>query len=171
MAEFTVEFARGQLPGPTYEDYFVGGPLGICGDDARQHPIKFNDNITGDYVVGFNWDNPSGLPPGEIRIISFSDSTTTVELSTGTIVNTQLFPANTLKDNMTGLDLTYPYTTPMSNLPNIVENFAQSEITCYNDGSDKYRNTRTRVVEYILFDTAGNPGPVCKATYQNIAPV
>ena len=172
MAVFSIEFARGQLAGPEYEDYNVTGPLGICFDDARQHPIKFNDNITGDYVVGWNWSNPSfGLPPGSIRIESFTDITETIELSTGLVVNTQTSPANTLRDNTAGVDLTYPYITPMSNLGNIVENFNQNEIMCFNSGSDKYRNTRTRIVEYILFDTAGNPGPLRTARYDNFAPV
>lgn len=169
MAEFTVEFARGTLPGPSYEDYSVG-TQGACGDDARQHPIKFND-ITGDYIVGWNWNSPAGLSPGNIRFESFTDITTTIEISTGTIINVQTTPANTLKDNSTGLDLTYPYTTDISNLPNIVENLNQIEINCYENDSSKFKNVRSRKIEYILFDTSGNPGELKEAIYENIAPI
>lgn len=169
MAEFTVEFTRGQLPGPTYEDHGVG-VTSICFDDARIHPIVFNNNVTGDYVVGWNWNNPSfGLPPGSIRIESFTDNMQVVEISTGAIIPVTNTP-NTLKDNSTGLDLVYPYTTPISNLANIVENYNQNELECYNRGSKKYQNTRIRIIEYTLFDTGGNPGTVQKATYKNIGP-
>lgn len=170
MANFTVEFARGQLPGPTYEDYNVG-VTSICYDDARTHPIVFNNNVTGDYVVGWNWDNPSfGLPPGTIRIESFTDTMETVDVATGTVIPTTSTP-NTLRDTSTGLNLTYPYTTPISNLSNIVENFNSTELECYDFGSRKYMNTRTRVIQYVLFDTAGHPGSIQNATYKNSGPV
>lgn len=169
MAEFTIEFARGELPGPTYEDYSVG-VTSICGDDARTHPIKFNDTVTGDYIVGYNWSNPSyGLPPGTIRIEGFTDVTEVEEIVTGTQIPVS-YPPNTLKDLSTGLDLTYPYITPISNLPNIVENFNQTEITCYESGSSDYRNTRIRTIEYVLADTGGNWGPLRSVEYRNIAP-
>ncbi len=169
MATFTVEFERGTLPGPTYEDYSVG-VTSICGDDARTHLIKFNDNINGDYVVGWNWDNPSyGLPPDTIRIESFSDTTEVLDTVSGNTIPVS-YPPNTLRDLSTGLDLTYPYVTPMSNLPNIVETFNQPEITCYADGSPKFQNTRIRVIEYILADTGGNWGSLQKAEYRNTAP-
>lgn len=172
MAVYRIEFERGQIPGPEYEDYNVVGPVGVCGDDARQHPIRFNDNVLGDYVVGWNWSNPStGLPVGSIRFESFVDETVTVELSTGTVVNVQTTPANTLRDNTAGVNLTYPYITPISNLPNIEENYSQPELVCYSDGSDKYRNTRSRKIEYILFDTGGNAGPVRVAQYNNFGPI
>ena len=170
MAIFTVEFARGSLPGPEYEDYFVG-VTSICFDDARQHPIKFNDNITGDYVVGWNWSNPSTvINPGTIRLESFTDTTEVIELSTGIVVPNTV-PSNTLKDISTGSNLTYPYVIPMSQLGNIQENFNSSEIYCEDGGSSKYKTTRTRRLEYIIFDTDGVPGPLRVATYQNIAPV
>lgn len=169
MATFTVEFERGSLPGPSYEDYSVG-VTSICGDDARTHPIKFNDNINGDYVVGWNWSNPSyGLPPGSIRIESFTDETFVEEVATGTMIPVS-YPSNTLKDLSTGLNLTYPYITPISNLPNIVENFNQAEITCYSSGSSDYINTRKRTIEYILFDTDNHAGDLHKATFVNTAP-
>ena len=168
MAEFTVEFAEGQLPRPTYEDYSVG-VSSICFDDPIIHPITFNNNTTGDYVIGWNWNNPFGLPPGSIRIESFTDITEVIEVALN-IPITVSYTSNTLKDNSTGLNLTYPYTLPISNLSNIVENFNQNEIECYNDGSSRYLNTRTRTIEYTLFDTGGNAGTVQKASYRNTAP-
>ena len=169
MAEFTVAFDTGELPGPDYESFMVG-QNSICGDDARTHPIKFNDSITGDYVVGYNWENPVyGLPPGSIKIESFTDITEVVNIVAGTVIPNP-YASNTLRDNSTGLTLTYPYTTPTSNLHNIVENFSQLEIECYEDNSDKYMNTRTRSITYRLYDTAGHVGPLATATYRNYAP-
>jgi len=168
MATFNIEFERGESI-PIYEDYMVG-VAAICGDDARTHPIKFNDNVTGDYVVGWNWDNPAyGLPPGSIRIESFTDITEVTEISTGTNIPVSYTP-NKLQDLSTGLELTYPYITPMSNLPNIVEIFNQPEIICYDSDSDKYLNVRSRTIEYILFDTGGHSGELHKAIYRNTAP-
>lgn len=168
MAEFTVEYQAAQVPGPDYEDYSVSSES-ICFDDGRTHPIKFNDNITGDYVVGWNWNNPSGLPVGSIRIESFTDNTDSIELSTSTAVPNSAVP-NTLKDTSTGLDLTYPYVIDISELPNIVENINSSELICVNEGNNKYRNTRTRRIQYMLYDTAGNAGPMRIVTYQNTGP-
>lgn len=168
MAEFTVEYQAAVVPGPQYDDYFVG-VQSICSDDARTHPIKFNDNVTGDYVVGWNWTNPNGLPVGTIQIESFTDGTEVIELSTGNVVPSSV-PSNTLKDTSTGLDLTYPYTINISQLPNITENLNSYELTCHSSGSDKYRNTRIRKLRYVLFDTAGNPGPTRIAIYQNTGP-
>lgn len=171
MAEFSIIFDEMLNSPPRYEDYSVIGPLGSCGEDAQIHPITFNDISTGDYVVGYNWDSPIGLPPGNIRIESFTDTTETYDTVLNVIANVQTTPANTLKDTTTGLNLVYPYITPISNLPNIVEVFTQSEITCYEKGSAKFRNTRTRKIKYVIFDTDGNAGPVCDAIYQNTAPI
>ena len=64
MAEFSIIFDEMLNSPPRYEDYSVTGPLGSCGEDAQIHSITFNDISTGDYVVGYNWNSPIGLPPG-----------------------------------------------------------------------------------------------------------
>lgn len=170
MAIYTIRFDKepDDPRGPTYESYMVG-VNSICFDDVRYHPVVFNNNITGDFVVGWNWVNANGNPPQTLRILSFTDKTETIEISTGLVIPNN-YPPNTLRDNSTGLDLTYPYEFDINSLGNIRENSNQLEISCEGSGSDKYKNTRQRIIEYIILDSGGIPGPTRTATFQNIAP-
>lgn len=164
MATFTIEFARGTLPGPQYEDYSVSVAV-ACNTTAIQTNIKFNNN-TGDYVVGWNYTNTSfGLPAQNIRIESFTDEAMYKEISTGNEIPVPGYTGNTLKDISTGSNLTYPYITPITNLVNIQENLNNPELICPDDIN--YTAVRRRKIQYLIIDSGGNSGELRTATFQN----
>lgn len=164
MGEFNIEFARGVPPGPQYLDYLVS-VTSLCSGDGLPRDIKFNDT-TGDFIVGYNYSNPySGLPAQSLRIESFTDVAYFVEISTGTTTIVTPYTPNTLRDISTGSDLTYPYIVPISNLANIQQHISTAELICSEDSN--YSARRVRELTYIIMDSAGTPGPLRIATFQN----
>ena len=158
MAIFTIQFQRGQLPGPTYEDFSVTNQT-PCNQIPTQKVIKFNDLI-GDFVVGYNYQSSTSSPANQIRFESFTDETVSIEISTNIETIITGLPQDRLKDSSTGLDLTYPYIIPIANLPNIILNMiAEENLVCPSDPVN-YTTKRRRKIEYIIFDTNGIPGPV-----------
>lgn len=164
MAVYGINFA--QKVGPEYEDYSIGVST-FCGADALQRNVKFDDIVTGDFVVGYNWNNPSGLPATTIVFESFTDITTVTEISSGNDIPVSVTP-NALEDVTTGLDLVYPYTIDISDLANIQQHINNTELFCYDSGNPAYENIRTRAITYYILDSAGVAGPVRVATFINI---
>lgn len=168
MATFTIEFERGVPPKPTYGGGYSQTIYTNCGDDAQPRSIKFND-ITGSFVVGFNYENSAngGLPADRIRIYSYQDYTVEADLVSGNqTVLTQY--AGTLMDSSTGLDLTYTYEIPLTELPNIIQHHNSPELVCIQSDLSKYRYTRVRTISYAISDTAGHWGDSASATFINI---
>lgn len=156
MAEFTIEFGRGQLYEPQYQHDYETSSTILCGSDARPRTIKFNDT-TGDYVVGLNWDNSlnNDLPVGKIRIEGYQDFTAEANLQTGNVTTLNI-PPSVLIDSSTGLELTYPYEIPISELGNIKTKHNGTELVCPQFDLSKYRYSRTRGLSYFLADTSDN---------------
>ena len=166
MGEFHIEFARGGKPGPEYKDYSVT-VISNCGDDPQPRRIRFNDINAGDFVVGYQWDNPwnGQSPVYQIRFESFTDETIEIELATGNQTVVPVPPA-TLRDSLLNQELFYPYYIAIGSLPYIEQYNHAGEIACPGDlGTHRY--VRTRKIQYLLADAQGNWGPLRTATFIN----
>lgn len=164
MAVFSIEFARGQLAGPEYDDYSVG-VASVCNDDAQPRRVRFDDNINRDFVVGWNYSSPSGSPATTIRIEEYTDEMIWREISTSTDTPVPGFVPSELRDNSTGNLLTYPYNMNISDLDDLSVSPNSLELIC--NKSDKYTTIRTRSITYYIFDANGNGGPMRKAVFIN----
>lgn len=168
MARFDIEFARGQIKKPKYDNYTPQpGVRTRCGEDAQPRTIKFNDT-TGDFIVGLNWDNSENgdLPPGVLTISSYQDYIVEANMQTGNqTVLTQY--AGTLRDSSTGLDLTYPCDINVADLGNIEQHHNSVELVCLQSDLGKWRYTRVRSLAYLLADTAGNQGDISQTILIN----
>lgn len=156
MAEFTIEFERGQIYEPQYKNEYELKQRIQCAEDPRPRTIKFND-ITGDYVVGLDWDNANNgnLPADRIRIEAYQDYTSEANIQTGNITILNI-PPSVLIDTSTGLELTYPYEIPISELGNIQTKHNGPELVCNQFDLSKWRYNRSRAISYFLGDSAGN---------------
>lgn len=160
MAEFIVEFARGSLPPPTYDDYEKTERI-LCGDDAHERTVAFDS--TGDFIVGLNFQ--SNYPPASTVIIeSFHDVTIETQLDNGTIVNPA--PGSSpsyLYRISTGTPLTYPYTIPVDEVSDIGVQATTAEIVCRTVGG-KFSYQRTRRLGYRIMDSNGLYGDLKSST-------
>lgn len=162
MAEFTVEFARGQeTKKPTYSDGYSNKVMTNCGDDPHPKKIVFNDPLaTAEFVVGFDWNNSinGNLPADKLTINSYQDFTIESDLQSGNQTILTNVPPSTLRDSSTGLDLTYPYEILLSDLGNIEMNQSGVELVCPQFDLSRWRYTRVRAISYFLCDVANNCG-------------
>ena len=164
MAVFSIEFARGQLQGPDYDDYNVGVST-PCNDDAQPRRVRFDDNINGDFVVGWDYNSPSGSPATTIRIEEYTDEMIWREISNGIDTPVPGFVPSQLRDNSTGNLLTYPYNMNISDLNQLSVVPNSLELVC--NESSKYTTIRNRTITYYIFDANGNGGPMRKAMFTN----
>lgn len=164
MATFTITFSEAPPVAPYYEDYSVTVES-ICDGDAINRIIRFNDNVTGDLVVGYNYSSSIGSPATTFKIISYEDTMNYKEIATGIESPAPGFTPSELKDNTTGNFLTYPYITPVSNINNIVMLTHSVEIKCPTDPA--YTSVRVRKLVFQVADAAGTYGPIKAASFIN----
>lgn len=158
MAEFTVEFARGTLPPPEYDDSLKNENI-QCGDDLHIRTIMFNNN-SADFNVGKNFT--SNYPPEtNIRIEGFSDIFEIEEIAGGIITTPAGFIPSQIKNIVTNQLLTYPYTLPISQLSNLSFKHYVGEMDFCD--SSKFKNRRTRKISYMIEDSNNLFGPVREA--------
>lgn len=164
MGSFTVQFTEAIQAGPSYDDYQVNVST-PCNDDAQQRNVKFNDIITGDFVVGFNYNSSGGYSAQSIQILSYTDEMISTEISTSVETVPPGFVPSELKRISTNTALNYPYTMNINNLNDIGLITNSFELICQD--SSKYVASRTRRIEYIILDTNGQAGPTKTATFTN----
>lgn len=161
MATFQAEFEE-SLQGPTYEDYSVGVAT-PCNDDGQQRVIKFNDTVTGDFVVGFNYNSPGSFSAQNLVIESYTDESIIIEIATSIETVDSSHIPNLLQ--YSGVTISYPYTVGMSNLNNLSWFIRSLELQCGDDPGYTYR--RERIITYHIVDSNGNVGPTRVAIFIN----
>lgn len=158
MAEFIIEFARGTLPPPEYDDSLKSENI-QCGDDLHIRTIMFNNNLA-DFNVGKNFT--SNYPPEtNIRIEGFLDIFEIEETAGGTVTTPSGFIPSQIKNTATNQLLTYPYTLPISQLSDLdFEHYVGEMDFC---DSSKFENKRTRKISYMIEDSNNLFGPLREA--------
>lgn len=165
MAEFTVEFERGTLPPPEYDDYAVTEQVN-CNDDVIPRSIVFNN--TGDFILGLNFS--SNYPPATTIVIEdYKDITT--ETDVATYAETTPSPNSVSSELIrisTNTPLVFPYTVAVGDLYDIGIEHASLEIVC-NDTEGKFRYTRERTISYRVGDSNGLYGEIKTSTLSTYA--
>lgn len=164
MASFTVEFQREILFGPEYENYSID-QVTECNDDAQQRRVRFNDIVNGDFVVGYNYTSSTSSPAQIIRIESYTDEMISTEISSGIVAVPAGFVPSQLERISTNTTLTYPYSMNISELSDIGIEANSVELMC--EDRIKYTASRIRSINYYIFDSNGQSGPLRTARFTN----
>lgn len=164
MADFEVIFEEQLEFPPEYEDYVVGVRTKCnSGTNASQRLIRFNDIVTGDFVVGFNYNSPGGFSAQNLVIESYTDKYFVIEIATGIETADPTHIPNRLQ--YSGVNVTYPYTVGMSNLNNLGWFIRAAELQCGDTPGYTYK--RERIITYHIVDSNGNIGPTRVAIFIN----
>lgn len=162
MANFTVQFEESQNLAPTYEDYGVGVRT-KCSTDAAQLRVRFNDIVTGDFVVGYNYSSPMASPATTLIITQYIDEMFWIDNVTGATTVPTFFDPSELSDNGTTIS-TFPHYVSINTLGDLAIVPHSGELHCPPKGSYAIR---TRTISYMIRDANNLDGPLRKATFIN----
>lgn len=165
MAEFTVTFEKNRVIPPEYKDWSVTQQH-KCGLDSTRRDIVFNQP-GGDFVIGKDWDSPSGASPKTIVLESYTDKFYEVVVATG--AKTFLYDGiDPFMDESTGQELTYSYEVAFADLGNIVMKMKMEiDLPC-GDHRAGLAIIRVRQLTYHIIDTNDITGPTRVAEFRDV---